>query len=94
MESVRKQISYHLRLMAEGDLLTLMDVTGIGDDTRRYIMIRLTWAGCEFASLAKDFAVWVEMKSRLGAIGGSASFAIVLALLRTLVEERLNETQM
>lgn len=82
-------IAYHVDLMFDAGLLKGQDVTTMSDHCKTFRIDRLTNAGHDFLDNARSETVWARTKQKLAEVGGSASLALLSAVLKKTVAESL-----
>ncbi|MBU1055985.1 MAG: DUF2513 domain-containing protein [Proteobacteria bacterium] len=80
------QITHHLRLLLDGGLIEVKNVTHEFQQEDLYDGINLTWDGQEFVNAARDNSLWKKAKEAL--IDSGVSFT-VKSLLAWLKEQAL-----
>jgi hypothetical protein len=81
----KEQITYHIRLMAQGDLITHGGLSGDGF-TRISRFMGLRWRGHEFLDDVRDPKTWEDTNDKLKKIGGGSleiAWELAKAYLRT-----------
>lgn len=81
------QVGYHAHLLVDAGMARGIDVTTLQSDARQALITDLTWAGHEFAGLARDDNRWQRAMSVVNSKGGGATFDGLKQLLVT-PEER------
>lgn len=83
-----ESIQYHVRLLAEAELLHAADTANRGN---RYAMLvfRLTWNGHEFLDAARDNTTWSKARGSIKSSIGSASLQLLQRVLLTIGAEGL-----
>jgi hypothetical protein len=77
-----RDVAYHLRIMAQANLLTCEPVvSSTSDRIIKVYPFELTWDGHEFLQLSKDNSRWEKMKKQAGSSLDGISFEIVKSLL-------------
>jgi hypothetical protein len=64
----KDQIAYHLRLMAQGDLINHGGVTEDNNNLRNFGGLR--WKGHQFINDVRDEDTWNDTKKKIGKVGG------------------------
>lgn len=82
------QIGYHAHLLVDAGIARGVDVTNLGSEAREALITDLTWAGHEFAELARDDKRWHRAMSVIACKGGAFTFEELKRLLATPEEER------
>jgi hypothetical protein len=80
-----KEISYHLTLMSQADLVRGEHVVVFSGSS--WVSLMLTWKGHEFLDAARDDTVWAKVKGAAAGAGGIA-FDVVKSLLVAYLKER------
>ena len=75
------EIGYHAHLLIEAGLARGVDVTNLGSTAPESLITNLTWAGHEFAELARDQSRWEQAMSLLRAEGRGVTFDELKRLL-------------
>ena len=75
------EIGYHAHLLIEAGLARGVDVTNLGSTAPESLITNLTWAGHEFAELARDQSRWEQAMSSLRAEGRGVTFDELKRLL-------------
>ena len=75
------EIGYHAHLLIEAGLARGVDVTDLGSTAPESLITNLTWAGHEFAELARDQSRWEQAMSLLRAEGRGVTFDELKRLL-------------
>ncbi len=73
------EISYHIKILAEADLLDARNLGGKGEF--EWAAINLTWVGHEFLDASRNETIWSKTKSIIQDKMGSASFEVLKELL-------------
>ena len=76
----KEQIVYHVRIMAQGDLIQHTGMSG-DNGTRIARFGGLRWLGHEFLDDVRNPKAWEETKSRMDKLGG-ASFQVAWELAK------------
>jgi len=84
----RQEISYHLRLMADGGLINVLDSVALKDGTYDCAIEGLTWRGHEFLDLVRDEGAWSNVKGALKPVG-TVSFEVIKNLAVAYVSAKL-----
>lgn len=79
-----EEVSYHLWLMLQAGLIEGEDITYGGCNSPIAMATSLSWAGHEFASLARSDTVWNQAKTKIKDTVGSVSLAIFTELLKSI----------
>ena len=58
-------VDHHVWLMAQGDLVTAVDTTSMGDAGPGAIPLSITWAGHEFLDTVRNDRVWIKLRTEL-----------------------------
>jgi hypothetical protein len=82
------QIAYHSHLLVDAGIARGVDVTNLGSEAPEALITDLTWAGHEFAELARDDSRWQWAMSVIGSKGGGFTFEELKRLLATSEEGR------
>lgn len=77
-------VQYHLRLMSEADLITVIDTTTF--DGEEYIITGMTWEGHDFLDAARNDAV-VEKAKEIAKKQGVELFNLPLQIAKDLLVE-------
>ena len=80
-------VGYHAHLLVDAGLARGVDVTNMGSEAPQALITDLTWAGHEFAALARDDDRWQHAMSVVSSKGGGFTFDGLKRLLAP--EERL-----
>lgn len=75
------EIGYHAHLLIDAGLARGVDVTNLGSTATESLITNLTWAGHEFAELARDQSRWEQAMSSLRAEGRGVTFDELKRLL-------------
>ena len=76
----RATLNEHVRLLAEAGLIEVTDLGDLeGDDFR---CERLTWAGHDFLSSARNESVWQQVRSDLKKKAADVPFSVLSELLK------------
>jgi hypothetical protein len=73
-----EQISYHVKLLAEANLIEASDVSGYG--SFNWLPTSLTWSGHEFLDATRNESVWHKLKAQLKDRGMTLPFELVQQL--------------
>jgi hypothetical protein len=77
-----QEVAYHLRLMAQANLLAVEAVkSSTSDRIIKVYPFELSWDGHEFLQLSKDNTRWQKLKGQVGDGFKGISFDIAKALL-------------
>ena len=74
-------IGFHLVLMDEAGLIVAADTTVLEGPSPSDVAERMTWAGYEFLSDARNETVWRKVQRTVVAKGGSISFEVLRFLV-------------
>jgi len=69
-----EEVGYHAHLLIEAGLARGVDVTNLSSPAPQGLITGLTWAGHEFAELARDDATWKRVMAALRAGGLAITF--------------------
>ena len=84
----KEQLNYHKVLLIEAGLVE--GRVSYGDDSISAVKImRLTWQGHEFLSVARNNSVWNKAKEMISKANLTMTIPIVTELLTTIVKEQL-----
>jgi hypothetical protein len=75
-----RQITYHVKLMGEGNLLQLVDISTPTE--LRFCALDLTWESREFLELARHETTWLATKNRIQKAVGGIPYDILKESLR------------
>jgi hypothetical protein len=80
-------VGEHLRLMADGGLITVTDFP----ETRNSECwaMGITWSGYDFLGAIRSESVWTTVRKKLADVGGGASLEVVKMLATSVVKSRL-----
>ncbi|SCW76089.1 Hypothetical protein SAMN02927924_02660 [Sphingobium faniae] len=81
----RHQVDHHFRLLVEADLASAGHVSS---DGRRWVAVRLTWAGHDHIDIIRDRRVWRDTKAAMKK-AGFWSLETMGVVARTIIRERL-----
>ena len=81
-----EQIGYHLYLMLDAGLIEGSDITCTDDSAPQAMASNLTWAGHEFADVARSSPLWEEAKGTIMKRVGSISIDLMIQYLPTLAK--------
>ncbi|MDO8586310.1 MAG: DUF2513 domain-containing protein [Armatimonadota bacterium] len=84
----KQEIGYHLKIMAQGDLIDVQDITAMGHQAHRYFTDGITWCGHDFLDAVRDDNVWSHTKEAFKPVG-SASFEVVKSVAIAYVSSKL-----
>jgi len=84
----QEQINYHAFLLGEAGLALVSSIEDNRSKSPEAQVVRLTWAGHEFADSARENQRWNQAKDSINKIGG-ASIQIWVALLTELIKRNL-----
>lgn len=73
------QISHHIELMAQADLITAHDFSTM--NSYEWCPTNLTWQGHEFLDTARNETIWNKAKGRLTEVTGGWSLELLKAYL-------------
>jgi hypothetical protein len=77
------EVGYHGHLLIEAGLARGVDVTNLSSPAPQGLITGLTWAGHEFAELARDDAAWKRVMAALRADGRAITFEEIKRHLMT-----------
>ncbi len=83
------QVNYHLTIMGEAGLISIIDSSSKSDPFGA-IPLRLTWAGHEFLETSRNEKLWSKAKKMLTEKIGGLSFEILKETLIQLIKENLS----
>ena len=83
-EHSSEEVSYHVMLLDEADLIDAVEAAEFGTSSRWFPM-RLTWQGHEFLDAARDDTRWNKAKDAMNKAGGFV-FEVGKALLIQVYE--------
>jgi len=86
----RAEISYHIALMDECNLLVAQDLSD--SDGYHYAVKRLTWDGHEFLDTIRDPEIWGKTKEGVKSVGSASlefTWEMAKAYAKHLANERL-----
>lgn len=78
----QEAIAYHLVLMAEANLITATKVTMDHRGPPELRVERLTWAGHDFADVARSDTIWAKVTAGVKSRAGSVSLDVLNSLLK------------
>lgn len=78
----QEEVSYHIKLLAQANLLEAVDETA-GDELL-FRPVCLTWDGQEFLALARNDTNWEKAKAALGSAAKQISFFAMTEALKQL----------
>jgi len=81
-----EQIAYHIRIMAQGDLIAYSGLSG-QDGMRISRFLGLSWMGHEFIDDVHDPDTWDDTKKKIGKIGG-ASFQVIWEIAKAYMRSK------
>ena len=79
-----EQVSYHIMIMHEADLIEAVDSSTMGSSSVWYPK-RLTWYGHEFLDAARNDSIWKKAKEK----ASSMNFELLKELLLGLARQQL-----
>lgn len=82
----KEQVSYHVYLMAQANLVHAAIVDQISGDPEG-VLVSITWHGHDFADAAKNNDLWMKAKNSLLKEGASFTFEYVKDWLRQHIHE-------
>jgi len=85
----QEEISYHVKMLADENLLEALDQRTLGPDGFRYAPKFLTARGHDFLDSIRSPSVWKRVKQQLAVVGGSASLEVVKAIAKKVVADAL-----
>lgn len=85
----QEQISYHIWLLGQAELMKVVDVTSHCATAPQAVPISLTWAGHDFIDAARSDRTWLKAMEKAKTVGGSLSFAILKQLLESILKGQL-----
>lgn len=91
-EDEARRLNFHLLLLREAKLVAGFEIEQINADCCAVVpksRPRLTWAGHEFLDAARSDTIWRSVKSRLGGVAGTVSFAVLTQILIDAAKEQL-----
>jgi len=65
-----QEIAYHIRIMTQGDLISMGGIDDDGVTIHKYYGFR--WAGHEFLDDVRDPEIWRKTKAAAGKVGGAS----------------------
>jgi len=77
------EIGYHCALMQEAGLILAEDTTCLDSRFSEMMIYRLTWAGHDFVSAARDDTTWNKVTKQIKDKATSMAFDGLLALLKS-----------
>lgn len=82
-----RTVGEHLRLMADGGLITVTDFP----ETRNSECwaMGITWSGHDFLESVRSDSVWSTVKTKLAKVGGGASIEVTKAIAVATVKETM-----
>jgi Hypothetical protein (DUF2513) len=94
-----EEISYHVKLLGEADLVEVGFADGRFNDEepdgsvrtrfqKVYSPVSLTWQGHEFLDAARDDTIWQRGKERVLKVAGGLAFDLLFAALKAEIRER------
>jgi hypothetical protein len=81
-------IGHHVRLMGQGGLLEVVEISAQQDSSPTALPQSITWEGHEFIASAKEPAVW-KRGLELSKKAGSAAFPVLMKALTEAALERM-----
>ncbi len=81
-----EEIISHVQLLEDAKYLEVVVIKEIGGIPRQFVISRITWAGHEFLSNARNEKTWKKTMTNLGNKAQSVSFEILIKLLAKSVE--------
>ncbi len=85
----QEEISYHVKMLADEELLEALDQRTLGPDGYRYAPKFLTARGHDSLDSIRNPSVWEKVKKQLAVIGGSASLEVVKTIAKKAVADAL-----
>jgi len=82
------QIGYHLRILADGGLIDVIDTNSMGSKTFGCFVKDITWKGHEFLDAVRDDGVWSHTMEKLKPLG-SASLEVVKSVAIAYIGSKL-----
>lgn len=79
---------FHVWLMSEAELITVMDGRTRADPNRLYPR-HITWKGYDFLDSARSESVWRETLSKIGSAVGTVAFSVLLESLKDATMRKL-----
>jgi len=73
-------IGHHVWLMAQGDLVTASEITGLGDASPTALPLSITWQGHDFLDTVRNDRVWRKLKTELKDRSLTLPFSLLQAL--------------
>jgi len=70
-------IGHHVWLMAQGDLITAVVTTAMGDPSPVAMPVTITWTGHDFLEAVRNDTVWSKVKTQLKDRGISLPFSLL-----------------
>jgi hypothetical protein len=81
-----EQVGYHAHLMIQAGLADGSDVTTRDSSSPEAMLNSLTWAGHEFAEVARDDTRWRKAMGIVEEKGGSVTLSVLTQLLAELMK--------
>jgi Hypothetical protein (DUF2513) len=81
-----EQIAYHMRIMAQGDLIAYSGFSG-QDGVHIPRFLGLSWLGHELIDDVRDTETWEDTKKKIGKIGG-ASFQVIWEIAKAYMRSK------
>ena len=81
----RHEVDHHFRLLLEAGLTSAAHASS---DGRRWVAVRLTWAGHDYLDVIRDQRVWKHTKAAMRK-AGSWSLETMGVIARAIILERL-----
>lgn len=80
----------HVIWMEEAGLVRAITQEPLGADDEPYgVVLRLTWAGCEFADAVRSDTLWKKARDKVLMPSGSWTFGVLLDWLKAEIREGL-----
>lgn len=84
-----EQIGYHVYLMGQAGLITVVDATTLSDQSPSAIPLSITWAGHEFLDSVKDEALWKKAKSMVLKPAAGVAFDVLVEWVKAEAKQHL-----
>src|SRR5580704_6518329 len=73
-------INHHVYLMSQGELVTAVVTTAMGDASPGALPLTITWTGHDFLDTVRNDTVWAKVKTELKDRGITLPFSLLQAL--------------
>ncbi len=86
----RAQITYHVIQLKDAGYIDANILDEMGSQLEMpYMVLNLTWNGHEFLDASRDETIWIQAKSKLSEVAGSAPINVVTSILTALIQVKL-----